>query len=181
MRIEERTTGRETEDLCAVVTEKIKVLRATLEAVVIETSVESPASKQVKDHMFNQLINDGWRPRFKIEKGISESYPLANYILDAIKDFSSEKCKHVHRFLVEFCFDNRQAIGSNILKFEVASRTAVESNFQPVPLLICADTATLKHFGWDGSIAGANEYEYAVRVVYRKVMLYPPIILALHS
>ena len=181
MRIEERITGRDTEKLCQIVIETINALQASLEAVIIETTMETSASKQVKDHMFNQLVADGWRPRFKIDKNISELYPFANYILDAMQDFSSNKCNHTHRFLVEFCFDNRQAIGSNILKFEVASRAALESNFQPVPILICADSEALKHFGWDGSIASANEYEYAVRDVYRKIIQHPPMILALHS
>ena len=181
MRIEERITGREKDGLCLIVVNTIKTLRTSLEAVVIETSLDSSASKQLKNHMFNQLINDGWRPQFKISKEVSESYPLANYILDAMHDFSSDECNHTHRFLVEFCFDNRQAIGSNILKFEVASRAAAESNYSPVPILVCADAGALRHFGWDGSIAGANEYEYALRVVYRDVMLYPPIILALHD
>ena len=147
---------------------------------MIETATDTSASKQVKDYMLNQLISEGWRPRFKIDKNISELYPLANYVLDAMQDFSSDKCNHIHRFFIEFCFDNRQAIGSNILKFEVASRAAVESNFDPLPILICADPKALKHFGWDGSIASENEYEYALRVVYRKIMQHPPIILALH-
>lgn len=181
MRIEERITGRDAEVLCQIVKESIKTLQASLEAVIIETSTDTSASKQVKDHMFNQLVMDGWRPRFKIDKNISELYPIANYILDAMQDFSSDDCNHIHRLLVEFCFDNRQAIGSNILKFEVASRSALESNVHPVPILICADPEALKHFGWDASIANANEYEYAVRDVYRKIIQHPPIILALHS
>lgn len=181
MRIEERITGLEKEDFCQIVLDKIKALQTSLEAVVIETSIDSSASKQLKNHMFNQLISDGWRPQFKISKNVSEVYPLANYLLDAMQDFSSAECGHTHRFLVEFCFDNRQAIGSNILKFEVASRVAAASNFSPVPILVCADAGALKLFGWDGSIAGASEYEYALRVVYREIMLFPPIILALHN
>jgi len=181
MRIEERITGREKEDLCSIVVETIRSLQTSLEEVVIETSIDSSASKQLKNHMFNQLITDGWRPQFKVSKEVSEAYPLANYILDAMHDFTSDKCKHTHRFFVEFCFDNRQAIGSNILKFEVASRAAVEANYSPVPVLVCADAGALKHFGWDGSIAGASEYEYALRAVYRDVMQFPPIILALQN
>jgi hypothetical protein len=181
MRIEERITGREREDFCPIVVDTIKSLQRSLEAVVIETSADSSASKQLKDHMFNQLISDGWRPQFKISKSVSETYPLANYIMDAMHDFSSEKCNHTHRFFVEFCFDNRQAIGSNILKFEVASRAALEADCFPIPVLVCADAGALKFFGWDGSIAGASEYEYALRVIYRDVLSYPPIILALHN
>jgi len=181
MRIEERITGGDKEDLCSIVVDTINALQKSLEAVVIESSVDSSASKQLKNYMFNQLITDGWRPQFKISKKVSEVYPLANYIVDVMHDFSSDKCNHTHRFFVEFCFDNRQAIGSNILKFEAASRAAVESNYLPVPVLVCADAEALKFFGWDGSIAGASEYEYALRVVYRDIMHYPPIILALHT
>ena len=81
MRIEERITGREKDELCLIVVDTIRTLRTSLEAVVIETSLDSSASKQLKNHMFNQLIDDGWRPQFKISKEVSESYPLANYIL----------------------------------------------------------------------------------------------------
>jgi hypothetical protein len=131
--------------------------------------------------MFNHLIAEGWRPQFKISKEVSEMYPLANYVMDAMQDFTSPECTHTHRFFVEFCFDNRQAIGSNILKFEVASRAALEFDCQPVPVLVCADAEALKYFGWDGSIAGASEYEYALRVLYRDIVKYPPIILSLHN
>ena len=181
MRIEERITGRDMEDLCSIVLETIGTLQTSLEAVVIETTAESSASKQLKNHMFNKLITEAWRPQFKISKEVSEAYPTANYILDLMKDFESDACNHNHRFFLEFCFDNRQAIGSNILKFEVASRIAAQSDYSPVPVLVCADAAALKHFGWDGSIASANEYEYALRVVYREIMQYPPIILSLHN
>jgi hypothetical protein len=181
MRIEERITGRETETSCKIVRDMINALRANLEAAIIETSTIDSASKQLKDYMFNQLISDGWRPQFKISKNVSEVYPLANYLMDAIRDFSSDECQHVHRFFVEFCFDNRQAIGSNLLKFEVASRIAFESGIKPVPILVCAETDALKHFGWDGSIAGASEYEYALRSIYRSLIDFPPIILALHN
>lgn len=181
MRIEERTTGREKEESCQIVADTIKALQSSLEAVIIEKSVDSSASKQLKNYMFDQLISDGWRPQFKISKNVSEAYPLANYILDAMHDFASDKCDHIHRFLLEFCFDNRQAIGSNILKFEVASKAARESNYFPVPILVCADAEALKLFGWDGSIAGASEYEYALRVVYREIVNFPPVVLALRN
>jgi hypothetical protein len=181
MRIEERITGRDTSDLCEIAIDTIKTLQSSLEAVIIETSTDTSASKQVKDHMFNQLVKDGWRPRFKIDKNVTDLYPLANYVLDAMQDIPAESCNHLHRFFVEFCFDNRQAIGSNILKFEVASRGALEASFMPVPILICADSDALKHFGWDSSIASANEYEYALRVVYRNIINHPAIILALRN
>jgi hypothetical protein len=181
MRIEERTTGPEREESCQIVTDTIRTLRTSLEAVVIERLANSSASKQLKDYMLNQLISGGWRPQFKISKNVSEAYPLANYVIDVMRDFSSSDCGHIHRFFLEFCFDNRQAIGSNILKFEIASRTSIESDFHPVPILVCAENDALRHFGWDGSIASASEYEYALRAVYRLLTLFPPTILALRN
>jgi hypothetical protein len=181
MRIEERNTGEETSNLCEIVIETIRELRSKLETVIIESSVGASASKQLKTHMYNKLVVEGWRPQFKISKQVSAVYPLANFVLDAMRDFSSGNCMHTHRFFVEFCFDNRQAIGSNILKFEVASRIAHEASFQPVSVLICAETDALRYFGWDGSIASASEYEYALRAIYRDIVKFPPIILALHN
>ena len=179
MRIKEQITGHERSELCSIVRVQTQALQASLETVIIETSLELSASKQLKSFMFNQLVAEGWRSHFKISKDVSEVYPLANYVLDAMQDVTSNECNHTHRFLVEFCFDNRQAIGSNILKFEVASRVAIQSNYQPVPILVCAELEVLKDYGWDGSIASSAEYEYALRVLYRDLVQYPPIIFAL--
>jgi hypothetical protein len=179
VKIEERITGRDKNQLCVQVTNRLDSLRNSLEQVVIHNSVSESPSKQVKTHMLHQLLSEDWRPQFKVNREVSENYPLANYTLDAIKDFSSSECTHVHRFLVEFCFDNRQAIGTNLLKFEIASTSGSSSNVEPMPVLICADSAALRHFGWDGSIASADEYEHAIRVAYKSVIKNPAIILAL--
>lgn len=179
MRIEERIPRRVKENLCHVVIENLDTIRRSLESIILSNSHTDSASKQVKDQMLNVLLEKGWLPDIKINKNISEVYPMANYILDAMKDIRGKDCPHAHRFFVEFCFDNRQAIGSNILKFEVASRAAIEFNLDPIPILICAEQETLKHFGWDGSIASANEYEHALRVAYSDVVNHPAIILAL--
>lgn len=179
MKIEERITGRDGNQLCIQVRNKLDSLRKSLEQVVIHNSASESPSKQVKDHMLNLLLSEDWRPHFKINREVSENYPLANFTLDAIKDFTSSECPHVHRFLVEFCFDNRQAVGTNILKFEIASSSSLNSNVEPMPVLICADSGALRYFGWDGSIASADEYEHAIRVAYKSVIKNPAIILAL--
>ncbi len=179
MRIEERIPRREKQDLCNVVIQNLDTIRQSLEAIILSNSHSDSASKQVKDQMLNVLLESEWHHNIKINKDISEVYPMANYVLDAMKDIAGDNCNHSHRFFVEFCFDNRQAIGSNILKFEVASRNAVKFNFDPIPVLICAEQETLKHFGWDGSIASANEYEHALRIAYRDIVQHPAIILAL--
>ena len=44
-----------------------------------------------------------------------------NYKLDAIKDLETNS-DTVLRLLFESCFDNRQAIGTNFLKFEIAQK-----------------------------------------------------------
>jgi hypothetical protein len=179
MRIEERIPRREKENLCHVVIENLDIVRRSLESIILSNSHTDSASKQVKDQMLNVLIENGWSHNIKINKHISEVYPMANYVLDAMKDIKGNDCSHLHRFFVEFCFDNRQAIGSNILKFEVASRNAIQFNLDPIPILICAEQDTLKHFGWDGSIANANEYEHALRIAYKDIINHPAIILAL--
>jgi hypothetical protein len=179
VKIEERITGRERNQLCELVRNRLDTLRKSLEEVVIHNSASDSPSKQVKDHMLNKLLNEDWRPHFKINREVSENYPMANFTLDAIKDFSDSSCNHVHRFLVEFCFDNRQAVGTNLLKFEIASINSSLSNVEPIPVLICADSGALRYFGWDGSIASADEYEHAIRVAYKSIIKNPAIILAL--
>ena len=96
-------------------------------------------------------------------------------------DQITNPCGHKHRFFSEFCFDNRQAIGTNLLKFQVAAANSRFHGYSPLGFLICADGFSIKNYGWDGGVASYQEYDHAIRIPYKNILNEPPILISIRS
>ena len=176
------TKGRDLSSLCSAEQEVISSIKSQLENLDLNKNSVDPASKQIKDTTMEIFKKSEWRHPFLFDTSVSDVYPKTNYQIDAVMDKKSELCNHNHRFLVEHCFDNRQAIGTNLLKFELASSIFENTlNSNALPILICADKASLKSFGWDGSIASSEEYENAIRSAYSQIIKTAPVLLVIRN
>lgn len=80
-------------------------------------------------------------------------------------------CERTHFLNVELCLNNREAIGTNILKPEIMARTHKGENH--AGLLICASRDLLLSGNWDASYADDSEYLVAYKLVYHSVMSAP--------
>ena len=157
MEVEVRTNkDKSVDSFCLVEQHRIMGLKGNLEKIIVAKNSKDSPSKQIKDATEEIFRNGGdWRQPFQF---------------DMIDEISAD-CEHSHRILVEQCFDNRQAIGTNLLKFQLAS-SLFENHLKHTALsiIICADRHSLKLFGWDGSIASSEEYEAALRGPYANII-----------
>ena len=117
---------------------------------------------------------------FPIDSSVS-SNDYASFFIDFYLDTPSESCGHGHRFLLQFMFDNRQAIGTNLLKFDIASRNAALRERQTTSIALCVEKSRVRQLGWDGSAASAQEYIDAVLGPYNKVITNIPVVFAIDN
>lgn len=138
------------------------------------------ASQKVKDSLAPILQRQGWNQRFPINSDVSYD-DYASFFLDFFMDLPPENCSHEHRFLFQFMFDNRQAIGTNLLKFELAAKNSNRNGRLTTSIGLCVEKSKIRMLGWDGSAASAQEYVSALTGPYGGAFSYPPLILAIEE
>jgi hypothetical protein len=67
-------------------------------------------------------------------------------------------------------FDNRQAIGTNLLKFAVGQASFAGENHDVISLGICVSEGAKIRNGWDASVAIFDEYSGAIMMQYKNVI-----------
>lgn len=179
MKFVESFPGRMKENLCPQQQSVLNELSKALLTVELPKNSKDGTTSVLRAQLDEYLEAAGWKESFRIDNLISLEFPTANYTLDLTLDNTDDTCTHKHRYFIEFCFDNRQAIGTNLLKFEVASKNADVQDRIPLPILICATSQAIKQFGWDGGVASYQEYDHALRIPYKSVFDYPPVLIAL--
>lgn len=181
MLVDETHPRRDSSDFCKVELELIgRVKDAVRSSINTFSETENP-SRVLKASLSAELFESGWKKNFEIDSKISREYPSAIFTIDYFFDSKSADCAHKHRFFLEISFDNRQNLGTNLLKFEVASRNSQKFGFRTLPILICADEAVLKRYHWDGAIADIWEYDHAIRIPYADIITEAPVIISIRE
>jgi hypothetical protein len=88
-----------------------------------------------------------------------------------------------HNISIVLCLNNREAIGTNLIKAELAnhffySNSAIE---ETAGILLCLSRETLNLGGWDKAYADASEYSEAFRGAYFQLINKPLVVLEIHS
>ncbi len=179
MKFVESFPGRAKESLCPQQLVKLQELTTALESVELPKNSKEGTTGILRSQLEDALEVSGWKEGLRIDSQISMEFPTANYTLDLSLDDTSSSCNHIHRYFLEFCFDNRQAIGTNLLIFEVAANNAEIQSRVSLPILICSTAKAIKEFGWDGGVASYQEYDHALRIPYKNVIKHPPVIIAI--
>ena len=124
-------------------------------------------SRQVRDLVENRMLTNGWEARILLDRQLPDEISLANYTVDYQVIFESKGCDYKHQLVVEMCFDNRQAIGTNLLKADFANRifTAVPSRAS-VAILVVLNSGAREAGRWDNGVGVQDEYSLALRRVY---------------
>jgi hypothetical protein len=79
---------------------------------------------------------------------------------------------------LELVFDNRQAVGTNLLKLESSARQFVSDTKGICMSLIVAPSQNLKDLGfWDNSVATGPEYSWAIRKAYSFLISHPLVLI----
>lgn len=171
--------GRIRETLCFRQLEELQRLTDAFQIIDLPRNSKEATTSVLRSQLDESLSSSGWESGYLIDNQISIEYPTANYTLDLSLDSSAEICGHKHRYVLEFCFDNRQAIGTNLLKYEVACANTITQGWEPLPFLVCATSQVIKQFGWDGGVASYQEYDHAIRIPYKGILKNPPVLIAL--
>ena len=149
------------------------------EFLKLEPNETLKATERLRVHLEPLLRKYSWSSNWPIDKSVSKD-GFANFFIDRfLEEPESNEKTHRHRFFLQFMFDNRQSLGGNLLKFEVASRNAQAKGIQVTSIAITGSRKTLKQLGWDGAIATTSEYESAICGAYSNVVLNPPYIFSL--
>jgi hypothetical protein len=132
-------------------------------------------STSVRNTLSGHLTKEsGWQANFLAFTNVSASVPKKNYIVDFVFDFEMDTCPNKHRVVLEVCFDNRQAIGTNLLKLDKAVSDFVSKQGREAEaILVCADRRTLDFGGWDSGVADEEEYQIALSQGYKSYLKAP--------
>ena len=100
----------------------------------------------------------------------------AIYRLDG-KISCNGKCGSFHKVNLVLCLNNRESIGTNFLKLETAAQEDIR-NYKPIEIfdrnilgvLIAFNESLLKEGAWDSSYGNADEYTFAYKHAYRRIV-----------
>lgn len=167
--------------LCNSALQRIEDLRSALSMLEIhQDSGSGGISKRLISALQGYLLTGGWQSSWPIDKTVSHD-GYASFFIDYQLDEELADCRHFHRYFLQFMFDNRQAIGTNLLKFEIASRNSVINGRIPICIAVCAEEGKIRKMGWDGAAASSQEYLSAISGPYSAVLSNPPVILSIES
>lgn len=100
----------------------------------------------------------------------------AIYRLDG-KGICSGLCGHGHITNIVLCLNNRESIGTNFLKLEVSAQQVLQyrqnqelTNRNILGVLVTFNDGLLRAGGWDPAYADSDEYTFAYKHAYKKVI-----------
>jgi hypothetical protein len=89
----------------------------------------------------------------------------------------SGSCGTLHKINLVLCLNNRESIGTNFLKLEIAAQEDIRNHKRSelfdrniLGILITFNEGLLKAGGWDASYASADEYTFAYKHAYRQII-----------
>jgi hypothetical protein len=86
-------------------------------------------------------------------------------------------CNSMHKINFVLCLNNRESIGTNFLKLEIAALDLIRNSRSTsifdeniLGVLITLDSNVLELGKWDASYANANEYKFAYKHAYKNLL-----------
>lgn len=167
--------------LCAPSQVILNELKGELQRIEVSPGNSSGGmSKRLSASLQSFFESSGWTSMWPIDKSVPyDSY--ASFFIDYQLDKDDTACGHMHRYFLQLMFDNRQAIGTNLLKFEIASRNSLISGRMPVCMAVCIEDGQVRKLGWDGAAASAQEYLVAIAGPYSCILTCSPIIFSIQN
>ncbi len=100
----------------------------------------------------------------------------AIYRLDG-RGTCSDSCGSRHYLNFVLCLNNRESIGTNFLKLEIAAKEDIRHqkgieifDRNILGVLVTLNDGMLRAGGWDSSYASSNEYTFAYKHAYRQII-----------
>ena len=86
-------------------------------------------------------------------------------------------CQSNHRINFVLCLNNRESIGTNFLKLEIAALDSIRNSRDNslydeniLGILLTLDSSVLETGNWDSSYAAASEYTFAFKHAYKNLL-----------
>ena len=86
-------------------------------------------------------------------------------------------CQTIHRINFVLCLNNRESIGTNFLKLEIAALDLIRNSRDNslydeniLGILLTLDSSVLETGKWDSSYAAASEYTFAFKHAYKNLL-----------
>ncbi len=134
-------------------------------------AVGAPTS-DIRKHFGQSPSISGWVAKQNVNPDVPKALGRTSFEVDFAKIFRQMGCGADHQVLFELAFDNRQAVGSNLLKMEVASRKHAMASGGGISfgILLCPGSNILTERGWDPAVGTSAEYENALLVGYKGIL-----------
>jgi hypothetical protein len=158
------------EELPLCFTEFISNFKSDFEKMNLEEAIKTRSNsfRESLKEKTKHIKNLSWES--KLRDG------TAAFQLDA-KYICAGRCNSSHQVNIVICLNNREAIGTNFLKLEIAAlsnlRTSKIDDFTDeniLGILISLDSDLLSAGGWDNSYADSSEYSAAFRKYYKNLI-----------
>lgn len=167
------TEGREGElrGLCSSEAAILEQLSAAVRAFDLTNFVENQSFASWFRREFKAALPENWLQDFLLLPLNRRRASVINFVVDAATDLQANDCGHQHRVLVELSFDNRQIIGTNVLKMVVGAQTfqKFDSN-RSLGVLIVPSKEAKTAYGLDGAVGTSDEYLLAIDGGYSAVI-----------
>jgi hypothetical protein len=146
--------------------EKLEELRSQFESIKFSGLIDSkPSTQQVREKSDSMLTSDKWNHRVLITEDFPAGVSKANYEVDYQTQYTCESCNRPHQLSLELGFDNRQAVGSNLLKMDSANSGF---NGESISIIVVTNSKGRESGRWDNSVAIDYDYSWAYRKAYSK-------------
>jgi hypothetical protein len=169
MRIDKRTfSAGNMPDSCNCIRLQVEQLLKFLEDLQIDLdSAESP-SVQVRKGFTTWAVPRGWKLNTLLPGIEQTSISQANYKILGVYQAAESNCALKHRIYFHCMFDNRQSIGTNLLRLRIAKENGNLNGFSSIKVIgLVVDGGSRGKLGWDNSVGCYEEYFMALTAAYK--------------
>jgi hypothetical protein len=152
------------------------LVRKTLESVDLnQLDASTKTTEYIRQNLDRHLHS--WSTKVLFTSVLPPNRATSNYKIDyQLRNKDSSTATNL--VSLELVFDNRQAIGTNLLKLETSARQFVFDTGGTCLSLIVAPSQDLKDSGyWDDSVATGPEYSWAIRKAYNFLLTSPLVLI----
>jgi hypothetical protein len=141
---------------------------------------ESSSTSQIRSWADEILQVETWSRRALVTDDFPSGVSPANYEVDYQKRFACDSCHQPHQISIELGFDNRQAVGTNLLKIDLASQSFHKKyGSASIGIIVVTNTIGRQRGRWDGAVAIDYDYSWARRKAYASYLDTPILLLTL--
>lgn len=155
---------------CVSVNRAIETFRSRLSDIELPSNGSGP-SQTIKKALEEISETPGWEKKYLFSREAHTSLPNANYTVNYLFVTQNCDCGFRHKVFFHLCFDNRQAIGTNLLRFKLATFTNAKGPMdRPFAVAVVADASAKAKYGWDNSAGTYEEFVQAIELEYAEVL-----------